>query len=75
MTVLNHFVGEVFANVDVLGTLTSADDMVSPLDAGRVVFIDWRIIALREAHIAQSSAKIDDFDCHFGTSVVFCFCS
>ena len=29
VTVLNHFVGEVFANVDVLSTLASANDMVS----------------------------------------------
>ena len=46
VTVLNHLVGGVFANVDALGTFASADDMVSPLDAGRLVFIDWRIIAL-----------------------------
>ena len=53
VTVLNHFVGEVFGDVDVLSTLASADDMVSPFDAGCVVFIDWRIIVLREARIAQ----------------------
>ena len=53
MTVLNHFVGEVFADVDVLSPLASANDMVSPFDAGRAVFIDWRIIVLRETHIAS----------------------
>ena len=40
MAVLNHFVSEVLADIDVLGTLASADNMVSPFDACRVVFID-----------------------------------
>ena len=34
----------MLADVDVLGTLTSADDMVSPFDARRVVLVDWGVI-------------------------------
>jgi hypothetical protein len=36
---LHCFVGKVLSNVNVFGTLTSSDDIVSPLDAGRVVLI------------------------------------
>ncbi len=54
VTVLDYFVCEVFADVDVLGTLASADNMVPPFDACRVVFVDRSIIALRESfHIMQ----------------------
>ena len=35
---------KMLADVDVLSTLASADDMVSPFDARRVVSIDWGII-------------------------------
>ena len=77
MTVLNHFqvVSEVLADVDVLGTLASADDMVSPFDACRVVFIlvDRSIIALREAHIVQQITKVDYLNCYFRSSIIFCF--
>ncbi len=58
MTILNHFVSEVLADVDVLGTFSSADDMVSPFDACCVVFIDESIIVLQEAHIVQQIMKV-----------------
>ncbi len=40
MAVLDHFMGEVLADVDVLSTLTSADYVISPFDARRIVFVD-----------------------------------
>ncbi len=42
LTVLNHFVSEVLADVHVLasGALASADGTVSSFDARRVVFVD-----------------------------------
>ncbi len=77
LTVLNHFVSEVLADVHVLGALASraADDTVSSFDARCVVFVDRGIIALLEAHIVQQNAKEcrDDLDCHFRSSVILCF--
>ena len=47
-------------DVDVLSTLASADDVVSPFDACRVVFVDWGIIVWFETHIVERIAKIDN---------------
>ena len=49
LAILNDLVGEVLPNVDVLGSLPSADDVVTPLDARRVVFVDGRIPYARGA--------------------------
>jgi hypothetical protein len=40
MTILDYLVGEVLADVNVLRTLTAADDVVAPFDARDVVFVD-----------------------------------
>ena len=42
LTVLDDFVGEVLPDVDVLGTFPSADDVVTPLNARRGVFVSGR---------------------------------
>ena len=44
LAILNNLVGEVLPDVDVLGSgsLPSADDVVTPLDARRVVVVDQR---------------------------------
>ena len=39
LTILDGLVREVLADVDVLGTLASADDVVPPFDARRVVLV------------------------------------
>ena len=39
MSILDGLMGEVLANVNVLGSLTAANDVVSPLNAGRVVLM------------------------------------
>jgi hypothetical protein len=39
LAILDHFVGEMLPNVDVLGALTSTDDVVAPLDARSVVLV------------------------------------
>ena len=71
--VLNSLMGKMLADVDVLGTLASADDVVSSFDACRVVFIDWSIIVWFETHIVEQIAKVDNLDRHFGSRVIFCF--
>ena len=40
LAVLDHLVGEVLPNVDVLGSLTAADDVVAPLNTRRGVLVD-----------------------------------
>lgn len=38
---LNSFMREMLPDVDVLSPLTASDDIVTPLDAGRVVLVHW----------------------------------
>ena len=40
LTILDDLVGEVLPDVNVLGTFPAADDVVTPLDARRVVFVE-----------------------------------
>ena len=40
LAVLDHLVGEVLPDVDVLGSLTAADDVVAPFNTRRVVLVD-----------------------------------
>jgi hypothetical protein len=49
LLVPDHFMGEVLTDIDVLGTLASADHVVSPLDARRVVLVHRRDGLLGEA--------------------------
>ena len=56
---------KMLADVDVLGTFASANDMVSPLNEYLVVSIDQRIIGLLEAHIVQQITKVYYLNCYF----------
>ena len=40
---LDHFMHKVLADVNVLGTLASADDVISPFDACCIVFMDGSV--------------------------------
>ena len=57
---LNDLVGGVLPDVDVLGSLSSADDVVIPLDAGRVDFVDRRGRRLGESHTLEELAVVQD---------------
>ncbi len=70
--VLNHFVSEVLADVDVLGTFSSANNMVSTFNACSVVFINQSIVILQDAHIVQQITKVYYLNCYFGSRVIFC---
>jgi hypothetical protein len=74
MSVLDHFMGEVLADVDVLSTLTSADYVISPFDACRIIFVDGRVIGLLKSHILKQIAKVNDFDRNLGSCIIFSFC-
>ena len=54
LTVLDDLVGEVLPDVNVLGTFTAADDVVTPLDARGVVLV------YRGRLLEPSSARIRD---------------
>ena len=53
VSVLDHFISDVLADVNVLGTLTSADYVISPFDACCIVFVDGRFISLLKSHILE----------------------
>ena len=60
LAILNDLVGEVLPNDDVLGSLPSADDVVTPLDTIRVVFVDRRGRRLDESHTLEELAEVHD---------------
>jgi hypothetical protein len=64
--------GEVLADVDVLGTLASADHVVSPLDASSVVLVHRGVGLLGEAHVGQQVVEVDDLKGHLGGGIVLC---
>ncbi len=58
LAILNNFVGKVLLDVYVLGSLPSADDVVTPLDARSVVFVDLRGRRLGEPHTLEELAEV-----------------
>ena len=60
LAVLNDLVGEVLPNVDVLGSLTAADDVVAPFNTRRVVLVDRGRFPLPESESAQKVSEVQD---------------
>ena len=58
LAILNILVSEVLPDVDVLGLLPSADDVVIPLDAHNVVLVHRR--CLDESRPLEELAEIQD---------------
>ncbi len=59
LAILNNLVSEVFPGVDVLGSLLSANDVVTQLDARCVVFVDRRGRHLGE-HTLKELAEVQN---------------
>ena len=59
-TILNNLVGEVLPDVDVLGSLSSTNDVVTPLDARCVVLKDRRGRRLGEPHTLEELAEVQN---------------
>ena len=57
LTILNDLVGEVLPNIDMLGSLTAADDsdVVAPFNTRRVVLVDRGRFPLPESKSAAES--------------------
>jgi hypothetical protein len=72
VAVLDRLVCEVLADINVLGTLTSPNHMISPLDARRVVLEHRSVVRLAKLHVGQEGAEVDDLDSHLRCLVVFC---
>ena len=62
LTILDDLVGEVLPDVDVLqvGTFSSADDVVTPLDARGVVLVYRGRLLLLESETVQKRPEIQD---------------
>jgi hypothetical protein len=56
--ILDDFVGEVLPNVNVLGAPPTTNDVVSPLDARRVVLVHWCRKLLGKAELFKELAEI-----------------
>ncbi len=52
--------GEVLPDVDVIGSLPSADDIVTPLDARSSVFIDRHGRRLDESHTLEELVEVQN---------------
>jgi hypothetical protein len=59
-TILDDFMCEVLPNVNVLGPLTSPDDVVAPLDARGVVLVYRCGPLLSETKSVQEESKVQD---------------
>ena len=66
-------VRKMLADVDMLRTLSSNDDVVAPFDASVVILVLHLGVAVwLEAHANEERVKIDDLHCHRRCRVVFC---
>jgi hypothetical protein len=62
VTILDCLVGEVLADVNVLRSFPSSDNVVAPFDARVVVFVDWRPFLGCEPHVFEEATEVDDFN-------------
>lgn len=74
MAMLDNLVRKMLANVDMLSTLTTADDMIAPLDACIVVLINWCPGLRRKSHLLQQLTQVDYFYSCQRCRVVFRLC-
>ena len=76
LAILNDLVCEVLPNVDVLGSLTAADDVVTPFNTRRVVLVYRGRLPLPESKSAQKVSEVQDLTarsrCRVVLAVVFC---
>ncbi len=75
LAVMNGLMHKVLTEIDVLGSLSSSNHVISPLNACGVVFIDRSVWVLWEAHVLEEVAEVDYLDGHLRCCVIFClFC-
>ena len=60
LAILDDLVGEVLPDVDVLGSLTAADEIFAPFNTRRVVLVDRGRFPLPESKSAQKVPEVQD---------------
>ncbi len=60
MTILDHIMSEVLPDVNVLHTLSTTNDVVSPLDAHSVVLVHQSRVRLGEANAFDEITKVQN---------------
>ncbi len=74
IAVLDDLVGEVLPDVNMLGSLASNNDVVSPLDARGVVLEHLGGVLLSEAESLKEVSEIQDVHACCRCQVVLCLC-
>ena len=74
VAILNYFMREVLANVNVLGSFPTPDDVVSPFNARSVVLLHRCWGLLTESHVLEKVTQVDDFSSSSRCRVVLCLC-
>ena len=73
VAILDDLMGKVFPDVNVLGALPAADDIVPPFDTCRVVLVHRGRLRLRKTHTLEEVAKVEYLRSRRGRRVVFRF--
>ena len=60
MSILDGLIREVLADVNVFGAFATSNDIVSPLNACSVVLVHRCRAFLKESHVAEQLAEVDD---------------
>jgi hypothetical protein len=76
VAILDHFVGEMLLNVNLLGALQSADDVVPllALDARSVILVHRSRSVLGKTHILEEIAEVGHLCGRCRRRIVFRFC-
>jgi hypothetical protein len=72
VAVLDRLMCEVLADINALGTLTSPNHMICPLDARHVVLEHRSVVLLAKLHVSQEGTEVDDLDSHLRYPVILC---
>ncbi len=75
VSILDCFVGEVLADIDVLGKFATADDIVASFNAGVVVLEHRCRLALTEAQAVKEVSDIHNLLCSGGCRIILCLSS
>ena len=73
VAILDDLMSKVFPDVNVLGALAAADDIVPPFDTYRVVLVHRGRLRLRKTHTLEEVAKVEYLRSRRGRRVVFRF--
>ena len=73
VAILDDLMGKVFPDVNVLGSLAAADDIVPPFDTCSVVLVYWGQLRLCKTRTLEEVAKVECLRSRRGRRVVLRF--